>query len=87
MSNNTNQSPTQMLPPTQVPFSHPNYTYADRERELVLLDHLLTKQYQDNRMELAFIRQQIFSGDYLTANTASAPADHVDPPEPGQVQG
>jgi hypothetical protein len=68
MSETTPQPQIQKPAPSQVPFNDPNYTYADRERELAFMDHLLQKHIHDNRMELAFVRQQILSGEYLTAS-------------------
>lgn len=54
-----------------VPFFDEGYTFADRERELVLMENLLTTQVNSVRMELALVRSSIMSQAYL--NTPGAP--------------
>lgn len=80
----TKQAPAvpAVLDPASVPWFDESYSFADRERELALLDNLLTTQLSGIRRERAFIRQQIASGDFglpvLPAQAADTEADSAD---------
>lgn len=54
-----------------VPFFDEGYTFADRERELLLMENLLHTQLNSVRLELAIVRRSIMSQEYL--NTPGAP--------------
>lgn len=68
----TNQTPK--LNPEQLPWFDEGYTFSDRERELALLDDLLSTKLADIRFQRQVIRQQIVTGDFGIPITAPAPA-------------
>lgn len=52
------------LNPEQIPWFDEGYTFSDRERELALLDDLLSTRLADIRFQRQVIRQQIVTGDF-----------------------
>lgn len=52
------------LNPEQIPWFDDGYTFSDRERELALLDALLSARLADIRFQRQVIRQQIVTGDF-----------------------
>lgn len=52
------------LNPEQIPWFDEGYTFSDRERELALLDDLLSARLADIRFQRQVIRQQIVTGDF-----------------------
>ena len=52
------------IDPSTVPWFDESYSFADRDRELTLTEHLLSMQLVNVRRERAFLRQQIASGSY-----------------------
>jgi hypothetical protein len=52
------------IDPANVPWFDESYSFADRDRELTLTEHLLSMQLVSVRRERAFLRQQIASGSY-----------------------
>jgi len=50
--------------PDQIAFVDPNYTYASRERDLVLMENLLSSRLEETQMELALLRHSIYSGSF-----------------------
>ena len=80
--------------PENVPYIHDLYTFAERERELALLDTLLSGKLAGVREERAIIRHQIVTGDYgydvdedfggIKGSAAPAPFPVPEPPVPPQ---
>lgn len=66
------------LNPEQLPWFDDGFTFSDRERELALLDDLLSARLADVRFQRQVIRQQIVTGDFgipITDNTDNASTD------------
>lgn len=52
------------IDPASVPWFDESYSFADRDRELSLMDNLLTMQLSRVRAERSFLHQQIRTQDF-----------------------
>lgn len=55
-----------------VPFYDENYTFADRNRDLALMETLLTEKLVNVRMEQSLLRHSIATGSYIPSHDAQA---------------
>lgn len=63
-TNSSSKRQAHKLNPEQIPWFDDGYTFSDRERELALLDDLLSARLADVRFQRQVIRQQIVTGDF-----------------------
>lgn len=86
MANTNNDKPNieelrKAYPPNAVAFYDENYTFSDRERDLLLMETLMLDKLSNTRMELGLLRRTIHTGEYLqqiSHSTDDRPSESIE---------